>query len=257
MRHVAQQQRADLVGDRAELVGIDDARIGGAAADDQLRPNLLRLREHVVVVDHHRLARDAVVVELVELPGEVDLQPVRQVAAVVEREAEHAVARLQHGEVDGHVRLRAGMRLHVRVLCAEQLGRATARELLDLVDDLAAAVVALARIPLGVLVRRDRADGLEHARPGEVLGRDQLDLAALALELAPEERRRSRGRSPRARRRSVARRSAGRRPSRHRTRRPECEPLRGERPSQRGAGTLERLGRGHGAFAEHDAARRR
>ena len=126
-------------------------------------------------------------VELVELPGEVDLQPVRQVAAVVEREPEHAVAGLQHGEVDRHVRLRARVRLHVRVLGAEQLLRAVARELLDLVDDLAAAVVALARVALGVLVRRHRADGLEHARPREVLGRDQLDLAALPLELAAEQ----------------------------------------------------------------------
>ena len=93
VRHVAHQQRADLVGDLAEAVGLDRARVRRAAADDQLRPHLLRAREHLVVVDLHRLARDAVVVELVELPGEVDLQPVRQVAAVVEREPEHAVAR--------------------------------------------------------------------------------------------------------------------------------------------------------------------
>ena len=163
VRHVAHQHRPDLVGDLAEPVGLDRARVRGAAADDQLRPDLLRLREHLVVVDHHRLARDAVVVELVELPGEVDLQPVREVAAVVEREPEHAVARLEHGEVDGHVRLRARVRLDVRVLGAEQLLRAVARELLDLVDDLAAAVVALAGIALGVLVRRHRADRLEHA----------------------------------------------------------------------------------------------
>ena len=80
------------------------------------------------------------------------------------------------------------MRLHVRVLCTEQLGGATASELFDLVDDLAAAVVPLPRIALGVLVRRDRPDGLEHARPGEVLGGDQLDLTALPLELPPEQR---------------------------------------------------------------------
>src|SRR6266542_1632832 len=53
----------------------------------------------------------------------------------------------------------------------------------------AAAVVPLARVALGVLVRRDGADGLEHARPREVLGGDQLDLGALALELPPQELR--------------------------------------------------------------------
>ena len=51
VRHVAEQERADLVGDLAELVGLDGARIGGAAADDQLRPVLLREAEHLVVVD--------------------------------------------------------------------------------------------------------------------------------------------------------------------------------------------------------------
>ena len=106
---------------------------------------------------------------------------------MVEPEREDRVAGLEQREVRRHVRRRARMRLHVRVLGAEQLLRAVDRELLDLVHDLAAAVVALAGIALGVLVRRHRADGLEHARPGEVLGRDQLDLAALALELPAEQ----------------------------------------------------------------------
>ena len=104
-----------------------------------------------------------------------------------ELEREDRVARLQRGHVDGHVRLRARVRLDVRVLGAEELLRAVDRELLDLVDDLAAAVVAPARVALGVLVRRHRADRLEHRRPGEVLGGDQLDLAPLPLELAAEQ----------------------------------------------------------------------
>ena len=58
--HVAHQQRVDLVRDLAELGRVDRARIRGAAADDQLRPVLLRELEHLVVVDHVGLARDAV-----------------------------------------------------------------------------------------------------------------------------------------------------------------------------------------------------
>ncbi len=79
------------------------------------------------------------------------------------------------------------MRLDVRVLGAEERLRPRDREVLDLVDDLAAAVVALAGQALGVLVREHRADGLEHRRPGEVLGRDQLELVALAPELGVAE----------------------------------------------------------------------
>ena len=112
-----------------------------------------------------------------------------EVPAVVEPETEDRVAGLQEREVGGHVRLRARVRLHVCMLRAEEIHGAIDRQLLDLVHDLAAAVVAAAGVALRVLVRRHRADGLEHARPGEVLGCDQLDLRALPLELAAEERR--------------------------------------------------------------------
>ena len=107
---------------------------------------------------------------------------------MVEPQREDRVARLQDGHVRRHVRLGAGVRLDVRVLGPEQLLRAVDGELLDLVDDLAAAVVAAARVPLGVLVRRHAADRLEHRGPREVLGRDQLDLAALPFELAADQR---------------------------------------------------------------------
>jgi hypothetical protein len=73
------------------------------------------------------------------------------------------------------------------MLGAEELLRTVDRELLDLIDDLAPAVVALAGIPLRVLVGRHGAHGLEDGGPGEVLGGDQLDLAALALELFAKE----------------------------------------------------------------------
>ena len=92
-----------------------------------------------------------------------------------------------HRGVDGHVRLRARVRLDVGVLGAEQRLCAVDGQLLDLVDDLAAAVVAPARIALGVLVGGHAADRLEDRGPGEVLGGDQLDLTALALELAAEQ----------------------------------------------------------------------
>ena len=61
VRHVAEEQRADLVGDLAEAPRLDRPRVRRAAAHDELRPVLLREREDVVVVDEVRLARDAVV----------------------------------------------------------------------------------------------------------------------------------------------------------------------------------------------------
>ena len=102
---------------------------------------------------------------------------------MVEAQAEHRIARIEHGVVGGHVRAGTRVRLHVGVLGTEELFGASDRELLDLVHDLAAAVVALPGQALGVLVREHRADGLQYGRPGEVLRRDQLELIALAREL--------------------------------------------------------------------------
>ena len=85
------------------------------------------------------------------------------------------------------VRVGAGVRLHVRVLGAEQRERALRGEVLGVVDDVVAAVVALGRIALGVLVGEHRALRLEHRRRREVLGRDELDRRVLPLELAPDD----------------------------------------------------------------------
>ena len=76
------------------------------------------------------------------------------------------------------------MGLDVRVLRAEKSLRALDGQGLDPVDVLAAAVVALPRVPFGVLVREDAADGGEDRLADEVLGGDQLDPVALPALLA-------------------------------------------------------------------------
>ena len=69
------------------------------------------------------------------------------------------------------------------MVAAEHLLGAVDGELLDDVDVLAAAVVALAGIALGVLVRQDAALALEDGLGHEVLGGDHLQRAPLAIEL--------------------------------------------------------------------------
>ncbi len=66
------------------------------------------------------------------------------------------------------------MRLHIRVLGAEQLLGPIDRQLLDLINHLAAAVIALPRQPLSVLVRERGAHRLEHGDRHEVFTRDEL-----------------------------------------------------------------------------------
>ena len=114
------------------------------------------------------------------LAAEVDRRAVRQVSAVRQAHAEDRVAGLERGEEDGLVRLRAGMRLHVREIGVEELLRPVDRELLDDVDVLAAAVIALARIAFRVLVGELRALRRQHRRARVVLRGDELDVIFLA-----------------------------------------------------------------------------
>jgi len=71
--------------------------------------------------------------------------PVREVSAVRQIHPQHRVARLQRRHIDGDIRLRARMRLHVSMLRAKQRLRAVDCQLLDAVREFAAAVVALSR----------------------------------------------------------------------------------------------------------------
>ena len=87
-------------------------------------------------------------------------------------------------EVDGHVGLAARVGLHVGVLGAEELLGAVAGQVLDHVDELAAAVVAPARIALGVFIGQHAADGLHDGGAGVVFAGDHLQAVVLALDLA-------------------------------------------------------------------------
>ena len=159
--HVDEQQRPDAVGDRGHPLEVDDPRVGRGARDDELRTDLLGLGGQRVVVDPLGVLADAIGVDLVQLAAEVQLHAVGQVAALVELHPENRVAGLEDAEVGGHVRLGPGVGLDVDVLGArEERQRPLLGERLGDVDVLAAAVVALARQSLGVLVRQPAALGL-------------------------------------------------------------------------------------------------
>ena len=148
---------------------------------------LEREAAELLVIDLFGVSPDAVGNDAIQLAREVDRAAVREMAAVVEIHREQRVAHLDERAVDGLVRLRARVRLHVRVLRAEQLLRAVDRELLHFIDDLAAAVVAAAGVALRVLVGEHRARGLEHGLRDEILGRDQLERERLPPTLEADQ----------------------------------------------------------------------
>ena len=104
-------------------------------------------------------------------------------AAGREIEAHEGVAGLHQRQEDALIGLAAGIRLDIGEAAVEQSAGALDRQLLGDVDELAAAVIAPARIALGIFVGHHRALRLEHGARDDVLRGDQLDLVALATEL--------------------------------------------------------------------------
>ena len=188
MRHVDQEIGADLVGDLAEARELDEAAVGRAAGDDELRPVLAGKLRHLVDVDAPVLLAHAVLHRLEPFARQVRRRAVRQMAAGVEAHAQNRVAGLGERQEHRLVRLAAGVRLHVGEAAAEEPRHPLDRELLGHVDVLAAAVIAPARIALGVFVGHHRALRLEHGARHDVLRGDQLDLVLLAAELGGDRR---------------------------------------------------------------------
>ncbi len=187
MCHVGQQPSAHLVRDAAKRRIVDEPRVRGRAAHDELRLMAQCQVAHLVVVDEFGVATHAVRHDVEPSSREIHLRAVGEVAAVRERHGQHGVAGLQQRGIGGQVRRGARMGLHVGVLGPEQLARPVDRQPLGPVDDLAAAVVAPARVALGVLVGQGGAQGGHDGRRGEVLARDQLDAAAYPVELVDQD----------------------------------------------------------------------
>ena len=98
-----------------------------------------------------------------------------QVAARGEIEAHERVAGLHEGHEGALIGLAAGIGLHVGEPAVEQLASALDRQILGDVDELAAAVVAPARIAFRVFVGQHRALRLEHRARHDIFRGDELD----------------------------------------------------------------------------------
>ena len=106
-----------------------------------------------------------------------------QVTALRKAHAHDGIARLEHREVDGLVRLRAGVGLDVGMLRAEQLAGTVTRDILGDIDRVAAAVVTLRGVSLGVLVGEYGAHRRHDSGRNDVLAGDQLEVLALTGKL--------------------------------------------------------------------------
>ena len=182
MRHVDEQIRANLVGNRAQTCPVHHLRIRAETADQHLRFVFERQPFDLVIIDASVLVH-AVLHGMEQLAGNIHLGAVGEMPAMREAHAEDRIARLQQRQIHGLVGLRTRMRLHIRIRRAEQLLEPRDREFLGHIDIFAAAVITLARITLGVFVGQHAALCFHHARARVVFRGDQFDVIFLALAL--------------------------------------------------------------------------
>ena len=126
--------------------------------------------------------------ELVEPPGDIQLHPVGQMAAVCQIQPQHRVPRLEDGQIDGHVGLRPRVRLDVDMLRSKQLLGPLTGQILDDIDVFAATVIAASRVAFGVFVGQHGAHGLQHGGTGVVFAGDHLQTVALTVDLRLDRR---------------------------------------------------------------------
>ena len=138
---------------------------------------------HLVVVNATGFLVQVVAYRFVKNAGGVDQGTVAQMPTMVKVQTHKGVARLQYGQQYGCVGLGTGVGLDVGVFCAKQLADTVNSQLFNLVNDLTAAVVAVARIAFRILVGKVAAHGFHDLVANKVLTGDELDAFQLALVL--------------------------------------------------------------------------
>ena len=106
-----------------------------------------------------------------------------EVSALVQVHPHQRVAGLQDRKLNGEIRRGTGVGLHICIGASEQLLGPLDRNGLNDVDHLTAAIVALSGIPFRVLVREGASHSCHDCLADPVLGRDQLNMIILALNL--------------------------------------------------------------------------
>ncbi len=182
--HIHHEQRADGVGNFAQALEVENARVGAGAGANQFGFVFVGEFFNDVVINALGLRVHAVGHDVEEAAGEIDFVAVGEVSAVVEAHGEHGVAGFHHGEIDRHVGRAAAVRLHIGVFGAEKLFGAVNGQLFGIVHEFTAVVVATAGVALGVFVGQHGALSFAHGAADVVFGGNQLNVLPLADGLA-------------------------------------------------------------------------
>ncbi len=182
MRHIHHKVCADLFRDFGNAFKVDDARIRRCACDNQLRLTFFGFLFKFVIIDV------AVPVHTVSNKVEVfarhiDGRAVGQVSALGKIHTHNGIAGLNQRKIRRHIRLRARMRLYVGKIRTEQFTGTLDRDIFYDIDALTAAVIALARITLGIFVGQHTAHCRHNGRGNDVFAGNQLQISLLTGKL--------------------------------------------------------------------------
>ena len=156
---VADEVGADLFGDLAEDLEVDDARICGGAADDDLGPMLLRQIADQIEVQSAGLRVDLVGDRVEEFARHGDFPAVGQVTAVIEGHTHDRLARFDQRCIGRQVGHRTGVGLDVGVIGTEELFGSIPRQVLDQVGDLLSLIITLTGIAFRVFIGQTTGGG--------------------------------------------------------------------------------------------------
>ena len=183
--HIHPQVSPHLVGNGAEARKINHPGVGGRTRDNHAGLALLSNALHLVIVDDAGVFVHAIGHHFEILAGKIHRAAVGEVPAVIQIHAQNRVAGLAQGHIDGVVGLGARVGLDVGEFRPKQLARPLNGQVFRNVHALAAAVIPLAGVALGILVGEHAAHGGQHRFGHDVFRRDEFDVVTLALILRP------------------------------------------------------------------------
>ena len=160
---------------------VDDPGIGGGTGNNDFGTALSGGFQQGVVVDGLVLPQ-TIGHDMEIFSGDIYGAAVAQVAAVCQIHAKNSIAGLRQSEECRQIGVGTGMGLDVGIVAAEQLTGSLSRQLLRHVHCIAAAVVAVAGIALGILIGKAGTHRQHDRGTDNVFRSNQLNIALLAGE---------------------------------------------------------------------------
>ena len=163
MRHVHQKDGTNLFGHFRKTRKVNVQAVGRGTGNDQLGAGGASLGFHRVVINFF-FGVEAIAFHLEPLATHVQRHTVTKVTAFGQAHTHDGLAWFQKGQEHRLVGRSATVRLHIGGVCTKQLLDAVDGELLGNIYVFATAVVALARVALGVFIGQLCALRLHHSR---------------------------------------------------------------------------------------------